>query len=168
MPLPVTPMNFLAIQTAIYNGLVAELNPAGGRLSAVQAVGEEWLNEVDLFPYVHISFAGFKQDDFATRKRKQTFDFVVGMAVQSSVSLADAKAKMHTYLDDGAGNGLCQILNDPANYTWGGLAHRSEILELKVFDNLGMDKAASPSTFISYAVIRYQVITFSTWQSNPA
>lgn len=161
MSTPVTPIGILSIQDAIFNQLTASQAP-GGRLASIVGIGEDWLNEAEVYPAIYVGFDSFTQSEWATRKRKQILNYVVGLAYKSTVSMSDAKRQLMTLLDDGAGNGLLAVLNDPAFFSVNQLAEKGEVTECKTFDNLGMDKSASPSVFIAYAVCRFTVTTFST------
>jgi hypothetical protein len=72
--------------------------------------------------------------------------------------------QVYTYLDDGAGNGVLAILNDPGNYTWGGLAQFSFVERQQYYDNLGATKTAATTEIVAYAVIQYAVTQFLTVQ----
>jgi hypothetical protein len=150
---------FQAIQDTIYSTLEAER--ASGRISSVAAIGDTWLNEVSTFPYVYIDFDSLTQDPSAVRQRKQVVTYILGIAYQSSVSLSDARRQCKLLLDDGNGNGLLPILNDPANFSWQQQANWSEVVDVKLYDN-GTDNQSTAAQFIAYAVIRFEVWQYLT------
>lgn len=81
--------------------------------------------------------------------------------------MSDAKRQLMTLHDDGAGKRSARGAQRPRVLSVNQLAEKGEVTELKTFDNLGMDKSASPSVFIAYAVCRFTVTTFSTATAAP-
>ena len=155
---PANSSPFQAVQNAIYTTLESEM--ASGRLHGVSAVGDTWLNEVDEYPYVYVDFDGFDQDlGDAVRQRKQTLRFIMGIAYESNVSLSDARKNVKNLLDDGNGNGLCPILNDPANFHWGQSVNWTSITNCKIYDN-GDKNQNTTGQFVAYAVLVYSVNLF--------
>jgi hypothetical protein len=158
--------NYVAIKKAIHDKLVSELVP-GSKLASIKRVGSEWLNEAKVYPYVYVGRPPhFKQDRYSSHTFKRTDDFVIGVAYRSTISLEDAQSHLDLLLDDGTGKGVLAVLNDPANYTWGGLAQYSFVAEGQSFDNLGATKTAATSEYIAYQVIRYEVTQFLTVQGS--
>jgi hypothetical protein len=155
--------NFIFLWDAIAAKLVAEL-PPGGKLAGVKRVGKDWLDQAKVYPYVYVGHQGFHQTPYSSHKHKRVDDFVIGVACRSTVSLEDAMRQIYTYMDDGSGKGVLAVLNDPANYTWGGLAQHSFVTEQRYYDSLAASKTAATNEFVAYAVIRYAVTQFLTWQ----
>jgi hypothetical protein len=161
---PVSNSNYVAIKAAIHDKLVSELS---GRLAGVERVGSEWLNDAKIYPYVYVGRpTRFTQERASSHKFRRVDDFVLGVACRSTDSLEAAQAQLDLLLDDGNGNGLLAILNDPANYTWGGLAQYSFVAEGSNYDNLGSTKTASTGEYVAYSVIRYSVTQFLTVQGS--
>jgi hypothetical protein len=159
-------VNYLAVKAALYAILTGEQAP-GARLAAVTSIGESWLNEVRVFPHIGIYFADFKMDNYAPRLRRYTFNFTLSVAARSSLAestnptQSDAYARLDTLLDDGSGNGLLPVLNDPKNYSLNGIAQKSEVLNMKMYDNLLSDKTAASNVFTAGAALQWQVTSFA-------
>lgn len=160
-PIPETSSPFQAIQDAIYTTLESEM-PAGNRLAGVKAVGNAWLNEVNIYPYVYCDFDSFDEDlGDALHQRKQTIRYVIGIAYESEISLSDARTQVKKLLDDGVGNGVAPILRDPSHYLWGQNIRWSTINQVKMFDN-GTNNQNTSGTFVAYVTLVYTVNTAMT------
>lgn len=157
--------NYLAIQNKIFDTLINEAK-AGGRLYGVKDVGDTWLLETNLHPYVYVDFDGFSEDTSATQQRKLVDRFIVGISYKSAISLSDARKNLKLLLDDGTGNGLAPILRDPANFSWGALASWSGISNFKIYDN-GTGPTSTPNQYVAYAVGLFEVIEYMNLQGTP-
>lgn len=167
-----TAINTLGIRTAIYNQLITEMS---SRLAGVQAVGYSWLNQVNLYPYVSIYSGGKDIKKEATRRKRNTIHFVVGVAYKSEVSLEDAYTQIMRLVEgtsDGNGNwdgnGVQAILEDPNFYTWNQQASWSEITQIRYYDNVKQDTQSTQNSYVAYAVIQYDVVQFVDITLNPS
>ena len=154
--MPVNSSNLLAIKNAIKAQLVAEKQT--GRIQSVYAIGDSWLNEVSNYPYVSVYASSKTEKIEAVRRKRATMSFVIGCAVESDISLEDAYNRLYILMDDGNGAGLENILRDPTHYTWGNLASFSELTETRYYDDLGSNKNQALTSFVAYAVIKYDVV----------
>lgn len=133
-----------------------------GRLSSVKACGYAWLNATRLYPYISIYAAGRDEEFEATRLKKSTCHYVLGVAYKSSISLEDAYTQIYTLLDDGNGNGLEAVLRDPANYTWGHNCSYSTIKTVRYYDNFEDNNQSAQTTFVAYATVLYDTVQLLT------
>ena len=110
----------------------------GKRLTLVKAVSESLSLWTEFIPAVGVQLMDAREEFHATGKHKLYCDFVIQCSTQSTAASAsangfaipcldDAMKQLRTIVSDGAGNGICSILRDPANRTLGGSAGTSQI-----------------------------------------
>jgi hypothetical protein len=160
----VNPSNLIPIRNAIQAQLISEM--VSGRISGVESIGSSWLNDVSLYPYIFVWPMGGSEQIFAVRRKKETVDIQIGLAYKSVLpypTIEDAYNNLYTLMDDGNGNGLMAILRDPNNYTWGGLASYSEIVDYKFYDTVDSNKASSMTNFAAYCVMHYRTTQVMYW-----
>jgi hypothetical protein len=104
-------------------------------------------------PAIGVQLMKISCDRAFTKKMHTVADFAILISVQSSQSvngsnvvppnLDDANARLQTLIADGAGNGVANVLRDPANHTLGGLAARVTVTGIEYSWEIGRGAAGS-------------------------
>ena len=134
---------------------------ASGQLSTIQSVGGTNFNEAGAWPYLGVDIIQIKEPVFASNHRlRHVIEFGINVSVRSTDRLIDARSALDPILDDGAGNGVLNILRQQYYLLLGGLLEKVDFGRMYFLNNVQADDKSAPTAFFSDAVVIFYC-TFS-------
>lgn len=127
---------------------------ASGMLSSVKSIGSTGLNETGVYPYIGVDLIQIQKPEFVSiHKLRSCMEFGISISCMSPNLLLDAYAQRDSIIDDGAGNGVWQILREQYFLLLGGLIEKCDLGQVVLLANTETDKAAASTVFYADALI---------------